>query len=246
MRGEYTVIAAETTPEMAEELARPLRDAGFKVVGTAGSLDRAADMCLAMPVDAVAAGPAVYAREGTGFAARINAFTPLFKPATAAVTGVWPETAVRVEYGSFIRVQEVFDDNGFAQAVRIASALRSRPESVGRRDAACLLRELGVTEYTDGFDSLMYALLSERPWEMAKELYADLAERGNTGLSNAERSMRYAISVGRSKRGELWQLCAPGAKGNLRTVNALRDVLEGHVAGGANNLTMTEKNTGKS
>lgn len=223
MDGEYTVILAEAVP--AERWARELRDTGLHVVEAVGSLDLAADLCLAMPVDAVAVGPVAFAREGARFTVRLNALTPLFRPAVAvaAVDG-----SARVEYGSFIRGAD-----GLVRAAKYAASLRKRPEKVGRDDARCLLRELGVAEYTDGYDSLLYALLSEKPRSLAKELYADLAVMGNTGLSNAERSLRYAISAGKSKRGGLWELCAAGAKGNMQTVKALREVLYGHIAGTA-------------
>ncbi len=224
MDGEYTVILAEAVP--AERWARELRDTGLHVVEAVGSLDLAADLCLATPVDAVAVGPVAFARDGEKFMTRLNALTPLFRPAVAvaAVDG----SARRVEYGSFIR-----DADGLVRAAEYAASLRKRPEKVGRDDARCLLRELGVAEYTDGYDSLLYALLSEKPRSLAKELYADLAVMGNTGLSNAERSLRYAISAGKSKRGGLWELCAAGAKGNMQTVKALREVLYGHIAGTA-------------
>ena len=223
MDGVYTVILAEAVP--AERWARELRDTGLHVVEAVGPLDLAADLCLATPVVAVAVGPVAFARDGEKFKTRLNALTPLFRPAVAvaAVDG-----SARVEYGSFIRGAD-----GLVRATEYAASLRKRPEKVGRDDARCLLRELGVTEYTDGYDSLLYALLSEKPRSLAKELYADLAVMGNTGLSNAERSLRYAISADKSKRGGLWELCAAGAKGNMQTVKALREVLYGHIAGTA-------------
>lgn len=221
MDGEYTVVLAEAVP--AEGWARELKDAGLHVVEAVGPLDLAADLCLAMPVDAVAVGPVAFARDGTRFTVRLNAFTPLFRPSVAVAS---VDGSATVEYGSLIRGAD-----GLVSAAEYAASLRKRPEKVDRNDARCLLRELGVTEYTDGFDSLMYALLLEKPWSLAKELYVDLAVMGNTGLSNAERSLRYAISAGRSKRGRLWELCAGGAKGNMQTVKALREVLYGHIAG---------------